>query len=76
MIEVHFHAPRFLYRQIRNMIRGLVYVGEGKWTPDEFCNFVAAKDRNALGTIAPAQGLYLKRIHYTREAWSKLKDYI
>ena len=64
--EIHFtvRARSFLHHQVRNMVGALQWVGHGKWSTNDLANALAARDRRAGGPTAPAQGLYLKAVHY------------
>lgn len=57
-------APSFLHHQIRNMVGSLLYVGQGKWTLNDFREAFNAKDRCAGGPTAPPQGLYFMKAEY------------
>jgi tRNA pseudouridine38-40 synthase len=46
------------------MVGSLRLVGEGKWGPGDITKALAARDRNACGPVAPADGLYLTRVDY------------
>ncbi|MEP3046677.1 MAG: tRNA pseudouridine(38-40) synthase TruA [Roseibium sp.] len=54
----------FLHNQVRSMVGTLRLVGEGKWGPGAITEALAAKDREACGPVAPADGLYLTRVDY------------
>ncbi|MEJ8476180.1 tRNA pseudouridine(38-40) synthase TruA [Roseibium algae] len=60
----------FLHNQVRSMVGSLKLVGEGKWTPQDVRDALAARDRKACGPVAPADGLYLTAVDYR----SKAKD--
>ncbi|MBF0272286.1 MAG: tRNA pseudouridine(38-40) synthase TruA [Magnetococcales bacterium] len=64
--EIHFviRANAFLYHMVRNIVGSLVLTGRGKWTPQQFAQVLAGRDRTQAGPMAPAQGLYLMRVHY------------
>ena len=63
-IRVSARARSFLHHQVRNMVGTLKLVGEGKWTPDDVAEALAARDRAAGGPTAPADGLYLVEVVY------------
>lgn len=63
-VEIWCEARSFLHRQVRSMVGSLVEVGFGKWTPRDFADALAAKDRARCGPVAPADGLYLMRVDY------------
>ena len=46
------------------MVGTLKLVGEGKWSPQDVADALAAKDRSAGGPTAPPEGLYLREIIY------------
>lgn len=54
----------FLHNQVRSMVGSLRLVGEGKWGPGDVTRALQARDRNACGPVAPADGLYLTRVDY------------
>jgi tRNA pseudouridine38-40 synthase len=57
-------ADGFLYNMVRNIVGTLVEVGRERWEPEKIDEILAAKDRNAAGPIAPANGLCLMWIEY------------
>ena len=63
-IRMRVVARSFLHNQVRSMVGSLKHVGEGKWTRADLETALAAKDRNACGTVAPASGLYLADVRY------------
>jgi len=64
--EIHIEASArsFLHHQIRSFAGTLKLVGEGKWTPRDVAEALAAKDRARCGPVAPPDGLYLVRVDY------------
>jgi tRNA pseudouridine38-40 synthase len=64
--EIHIAASArsFLHHQVRSMVGSLVWVGEGRWSPDDLRRALQARDRAACGTVAPPEGLYLVRVDY------------
>jgi len=64
--EIHIEASArsFLHHQIRSFTGTLKLVGEGKWTPRDVADALAAKDRAACGPVSPPDGLYLVRVDY------------
>lgn len=67
VIEITLEADGFLYKMVRNIVRSIVKVGEGRYTPDDIPRLMAARDRQAAPGTAPASGLYLDRVHYGDE---------
>lgn len=59
-------ARSFLHNQVRSMVGSLKLVGDGKWDRDDVRRALAACDRTACGTVAPAAGLYLAEVKYPR----------
>jgi tRNA pseudouridine38-40 synthase len=57
-------ADAFLRGMVRALVGSLLWVGRGRWTPDDFLSAVAARNRRAGGPTAPAHGLTLHRIDY------------
>jgi tRNA pseudouridine38-40 synthase len=64
--EVHlvFEARSFLHRQVRSMAGSLCQVGIGRWTAEDIKALLEARDRQACGPVAPADGLYLTGVGY------------
>ncbi len=67
-LHVIAEARSFLHHQVRNIVGTLVWVGQGRWTPEKVEQALAARDRAAAGPTAPAMGLYLTRVDYGRAA--------
>lgn len=63
-------ADGFLYKMVRNIVRALVKVGEGRYTREELGRILEAKDRKAAPGTAPASGLYLERVFYSQDELS------
>lgn len=63
-ILITVRARSFLYRQVRNIAGTLKLAGEGKWTPDDVRDALAAHDRGRGGPTAPPDGLYLTDVVY------------
>jgi tRNA pseudouridine38-40 synthase len=63
-------ANGFLYKMVRNIVRALVKVGEGRYTREDLVRILEAKDRQAAPGTAPASGLYLERVFYSQEELS------
>ena len=57
-------ADAYLKQMVRVVVGSLVWVGRGRWSPDQFANAVQAGDRRAAGPTAPALGLSLHHIEY------------
>lgn len=64
IVRIEIEADRFLKQMVRAMVGTLVEVGQGKRRPEDVKRILEAKDRCAAGYTAPAQGLYLVKVHY------------
>ena len=64
IIEITFSSKSFLQQQVRSMVGAIKYVGEKKWTLEQFKNNFKSKRRVNCAPPAPACGLYLKKIKY------------
>ena len=63
-VRIETSARSFLHNQVRSMVGSLVLVGDGKWSGDDLCAALAARNRAACGPVAPPEGLYLMRVDY------------
>jgi tRNA pseudouridine38-40 synthase len=66
MIIFDIRADGFLYKMVRNIVRAIVKVGEGRYTRKELRRILEKKDRKASPGTAPASGLYLERVYYSQ----------
>jgi tRNA pseudouridine38-40 synthase len=57
-------ANRFLRNMVRATVGTLLDVGRGKTSFDDFVRIIEQKERRAVGTSAPAKGLFLEQISY------------
>jgi tRNA pseudouridine38-40 synthase len=64
IIEFSFVADAFLYKMVRNLVRAIVKVGEGRSDKHKLKAILEAKDRSAAPGTAPASGLCLKSVEY------------
>lgn len=64
--EVHVVVASngFLYNMVRIIVGTLIEVGRGRWSPEEIDRILAARDRQAAGPTAPAEGLVLEWVRY------------
>lgn len=65
-VDCVFEARSFLHRQVRSMVGTLVEIGLGKMSVGDVADVLAAKDRARCGPVAPADGLYLMRVDYSK----------
>jgi len=56
----------FLYKMVRNIVGTLLEVDRGRRQPGDLPGMLAAHNRTAAGATAPAQGLTMMRVYYTR----------
>ena len=71
MITFDICADGFLYKMVRNIVRAIVKVGEGRYTRDDLCRILKAGDRQAAPGTAPASGLYLEQVFYSQDELSE-----
>jgi tRNA pseudouridine38-40 synthase len=64
VLTFHFTSNGFLYRMVRNLVGGLVKVGLGKISVDDFGRILRARSRSEAPPNAPACGLYLVGVKY------------
>ncbi len=64
LIECKVCADGFLYNMVRAMVGTLIYVAEGKLSPEEIPQILASKDRTLAGPTAPPEGLYMTKLWY------------
>ncbi len=63
-ITLQFTSRSFLQQQVRSMVGCLKYLGEGKWSLNDFKNSFKSISRLKCAPPAPSCGLYLKNINY------------
>ncbi|MBE6654467.1 MAG: tRNA pseudouridine(38-40) synthase TruA [Ruminococcaceae bacterium] len=61
-VRIYVAADGFLYNMVRIIVGTLIYVSEGKISPDAVKGIIEAKDRTLAGKTAPADGLYLEKV--------------
>lgn len=54
----------FLYNMVRIIVGTLIFVNEGKFTPEDVKHIINARERTRAGKTSPACGLYLNRVFY------------
>ena len=64
VITLRFSADGFLYRMVRNLVGGLVKVGQGKLSVADFAAILHARSRSRAPANAPACGLTLMHVNY------------
>ncbi len=63
-IHLRAEADGFLYKMVRSLAGVLVAVGEGKLTVADVKRILESCERTAAVQTAPAQGLFLTKVHY------------
>ena len=64
MLRFTIEASSFCQQMVRSVVGTLVDVGRGRLAPDALPGIIAARDRAAAGSLAPAAGLCLWRVRY------------
>ena len=59
MLCLRFTGNGFLYNMVRILVGTLLEVGSGQRSPGDMPRVLEARDRQAAGFTAPAQGLFL-----------------
>ena len=59
-----FTSKSFLQQQVRSMVGGIKYLGEGKWRLEDFIKAFKSKKRSNCAPPAPPCGLYLEKVDY------------
>jgi tRNA pseudouridine38-40 synthase len=63
-IVMEVRANAFLHHMVRNIAGLLIHVGQGAAPPTLASEVLAARNRRLAPATAPAEGLYLWRVHY------------
>jgi tRNA pseudouridine38-40 synthase len=69
VIKIRARANAFIQQMVRSLVGTLVYVGEGRMTPDEMPAILGGRDRSLAGPVAPPHGLCLVAVEYD-DGWS------
>ena len=69
VIKIRARANAFIQQMVRSLVGTLVYVGEGRRSPDEMPAILEARDRSQAGPVAPPHGLCLVTVEYD-DGWS------
>lgn len=64
LICIRVCGDGFLYNMVRAIAGTLLYVGNGKFTPDHIPQILASCDREQAGPTLPACGLFMNRLWY------------
>lgn len=63
-INITVKGDGFLYNMVRIIAGTLIYVNEGKISPEDIPVIIESRDRNRAGITARPHGLYLNRVFY------------
>ncbi|MBQ9594051.1 MAG: tRNA pseudouridine(38-40) synthase TruA [Lachnospiraceae bacterium] len=66
-IRIRIRGNGFLYNMVRILAGTLIEIGGGKREPSEMKQILEARDRNAAGPTAPAQGLTMLGIDFEED---------
>jgi tRNA pseudouridine38-40 synthase len=64
LLRIEIAADGFLRHMVRTIVGTLIECGSGRRNPSDLPKVLAACDRSAAGSTAPAQGLYLAGARY------------
>lgn len=72
----HFRirANRFLQGMVRCIVGGLIQVGRGRMTPEQFSGILASHDRSRAPMLAPPHGLVLTDVRYDESERAVVSD--
>lgn len=63
-VRIRVSADGFLYNMVRAIAGTLLYVGQGKFLPEDIRRILQSCDREQAGPTLPPQGLYMSRLWY------------
>jgi tRNA pseudouridine38-40 synthase len=63
-VRITYYGTGFLYHMVRILTGTLLEVGTGKRHPSMMPVIIAAEDRSSAGFMAPARGLFLRKVYY------------
>jgi tRNA pseudouridine38-40 synthase len=66
-LVIRVAADSFCQQMVRSLVGTLVQVGEGVRAPDDVARVLEARDRADAGPVAPAKGLTLVSVGYSRD---------
>lgn len=69
LVWFDIEANAFLRRMVRGLVGTLLLVGQGRLSPAELTERLAARARDQAGPSAPAHGLCLTRVAYPSTVW-------
>lgn len=63
-VDVDVHGPAFCHQMVRSVVACVLRVGRGHRPPEWVAEARDARDRNAVGAIAPPHGLTLTAVRF------------
>ena len=69
MLRFEIRGSAFCHQQVRSTVGTLVDIGLGRLGADAIPGILAARDREAAGSVAPPQGLVLWAVGYDGRRW-------
>ena len=63
-VNIHYEGTGFLYHMVRILTGTLLEIGAGKRDASMLPVVIAAEDRSLAGFLAPARGLFLRKVYY------------
>lgn len=66
IVEFHVVADGFLYNMVRIMVGTLLSIENGKIDATSVSSIINSQDRRNAGPTAKAEGLYLKKVYYSK----------
>jgi len=63
-LYLEFQADGFLYKMVRSFVGAVANVGLGRLSLEAFSNLIQAAERTPMVFVAPANGLFLKKVYY------------
>ena len=66
-VLLEYHGKSFLHQMVRILSGTLLYVGTGKFKPEEMKEILRSKDRKKAGPTLPPNGLFLVKVFYPRQ---------
>lgn len=73
VLKLRARASSFIHQMVRSLAGTLIWVGEGRRSPDDMVAILESRDRSAAGPVAPPHGLCLVSVEYD-SAWSRPFD--
>ncbi len=64
LVTLAVHGPSFCHQMVRSVVGCLLPVGRGRRLPDWVAEVLAARDRQAVGQVAPPHGLTLDGVSF------------